>query len=540
MAILSNINGKFAVDSSGGIQFSGQTGTSGYVLKSNGNAAPTWVDGSTVIGGPYLPLSGGTLTGATATASGISFTVGGALTGTTAGFSGSISASGNSNSFGNTTIAALSASTGTFSASVTAAGNSNSFGTTTFAGNVTFNGPSTKFNTDGDSFFEILDAGTNACYLRAGASDEIYIGANNNYQLRLKTNKDVVMDNGGNLGIGTASPKTSLDVYKDADIWHLMVGGGTKKLLIGGQGANGITIQGGAASTPNNAAVTTPYNISLQRDGGNVGIGNTTPASKLHTGDIVAGSFLPYLNGTALSFATSTNIITVHDSSALGTNTAAGLMLVNNNNSNNAPSPLIAFSARSTSNTYNHTYAAIWGEKDSTGADANWNTGGLVFATSTSTGPYERMRISPLGAVSIGTTNNSAKLNVGGSILASDDNQSSGMYVRRTLNLVHPGSTGTFTRTFNPVTQFGISRLGGNVLLEVSGWSQRVNCGYIQWQNAGGSGNITTVNYVQTASLGSGGDISVSVNSANDNSIDINFSNWHTNSHAWLAKIVTQ
>jgi len=79
MAILSNINGKFAVDSSGGIQFSGQTGTSGYVLKSNGNAAPTWVDGSTVIGGPYLPLSGGTLTGATATASGISFTVGGAL-----------------------------------------------------------------------------------------------------------------------------------------------------------------------------------------------------------------------------------------------------------------------------------------------------------------------------------------------------------------------------------------------------------------------------------------------------------------------------
>mgnify|MGYP005666798449 CR=1 FL=1 len=79
MAILSNVNGKFAVDSTGAIQFSGQTGTSGYVLKSNGNAAPTWVDGSTVIGGPYLPLAGGTLTGATATASGISFTVGGTL-----------------------------------------------------------------------------------------------------------------------------------------------------------------------------------------------------------------------------------------------------------------------------------------------------------------------------------------------------------------------------------------------------------------------------------------------------------------------------
>jgi len=81
MAILSNVNGKFAVDSTGAVQFSGAAGASGYVLKSNGTgSAPTWVDGSTVIGGPYLPLSGGTLTGATATASGISFTVGGAIT----------------------------------------------------------------------------------------------------------------------------------------------------------------------------------------------------------------------------------------------------------------------------------------------------------------------------------------------------------------------------------------------------------------------------------------------------------------------------
>ena len=84
MAILSNINDKFAVDSTGAIQFNGQAGTSGYILKSNGNAAPTWVAASTVIGGPYLPLSGGTLTGATATASGISFTVGGVLTVNTA------------------------------------------------------------------------------------------------------------------------------------------------------------------------------------------------------------------------------------------------------------------------------------------------------------------------------------------------------------------------------------------------------------------------------------------------------------------------
>ena len=90
MALLSNINDKFAVDSTGAIQFNGQVGTSGYILKSNANAAPTWVDPSTVIGGPYLPLTGGTLTGATATATGISFTVGGTLTGTTATFTGNV------------------------------------------------------------------------------------------------------------------------------------------------------------------------------------------------------------------------------------------------------------------------------------------------------------------------------------------------------------------------------------------------------------------------------------------------------------------
>jgi hypothetical protein len=80
MASLSNINGIFDVHSTGAILFSNTHGTSGQILRSNGNAAPTWVAASTVIGGPYLPLTGGTLTGATATASGISFTVGGNLT----------------------------------------------------------------------------------------------------------------------------------------------------------------------------------------------------------------------------------------------------------------------------------------------------------------------------------------------------------------------------------------------------------------------------------------------------------------------------
>ena len=64
MAILSNINGKFAVDSTGAIKFNNLTGTNNQVLIANTGASPTWVDVSTIIGGPYLPLTGGTLAGA--------------------------------------------------------------------------------------------------------------------------------------------------------------------------------------------------------------------------------------------------------------------------------------------------------------------------------------------------------------------------------------------------------------------------------------------------------------------------------------------
>jgi hypothetical protein len=104
MASLSNINGLFDVHSTGAILFSTSHGTSGQILQSSGNAAPIWVNASTIIGGPYLPLSGGILTGATSTSTGISFTVGGNLIVNGA----------------SATVNALSATTGSFTGNVTA------------------------------------------------------------------------------------------------------------------------------------------------------------------------------------------------------------------------------------------------------------------------------------------------------------------------------------------------------------------------------------------------------------------------------------
>ena len=62
MASLSNINGIFDVHSTGAILFSNTHGANGQILKSNGNAAPTWVDPNTVGTGPWLPLAGGAIT----------------------------------------------------------------------------------------------------------------------------------------------------------------------------------------------------------------------------------------------------------------------------------------------------------------------------------------------------------------------------------------------------------------------------------------------------------------------------------------------
>ena len=87
MASLSNINGLFDVHSTGAILFSTSHGTSGQILRSNGNAAPTWINfNSTGFGGDYVPIAGNvTITGAIATAAGISLTVGGRINGVLGG-----------------------------------------------------------------------------------------------------------------------------------------------------------------------------------------------------------------------------------------------------------------------------------------------------------------------------------------------------------------------------------------------------------------------------------------------------------------------
>ena len=72
------------------------------------------------------------------------------------------------------------------------------------------------------------------------------------------------------VGIGTTAPTYTLDVYNNADVWHASFGSATGELRIGGQTSSGAVIQ---SYTP--AGVV--RDLYLQRDGGNVGIGTSSP-----------------------------------------------------------------------------------------------------------------------------------------------------------------------------------------------------------------------------------------------------------------------
>ena len=170
----------------------------------------------------------------------------------------------------------------------------------------------------------------------------------------------------------------------------------------------------GSATETGSGAHVALYTNSLERmridSSGLVGINVTSPQTRLQTNLGITGSYLGYLNGTASTFDMSANVAVVHNSPAIGNGTGAGLVLANNDKSNGAPSPIIAFSAKSASNSYNHTYAAIYGVRTATGADTNWTKGDIVLATGAGTGPNEIMRVTSAGNVGIGEVGPSSKL----------------------------------------------------------------------------------------------------------------------------------
>jgi hypothetical protein len=67
------------------------------------------------------------------------------------------------------------------------------------------------------STITLVSAGTDASMIKAGSGDELYIGGNNTWQMRY-SGGNILMDNGGSVGIGTSSPAKPLSVWSSGGI----------------------------------------------------------------------------------------------------------------------------------------------------------------------------------------------------------------------------------------------------------------------------------------------------------------------------------
>ncbi|GEM_PF-3934034 len=295
-------------------------------------------------------------------------------------------------------------------------------------------------------------------------------GAGADLRIRVADASDVLQDRftilaGGNVGIGTISPNFRLEINGTASTTNLFATNATTTNLfsttasstnlfstnsnlgvvtsglINGQtissNANftnslttvNLTVTGSTTiqnlnsvnSTTTNATSSTLYvsgQTILAATSGKVGIGTTNPIALLHTSYASSGlvprlysdNSWPQFPNTLQNVSAS---ITTNDTT-VATGPVIGLNLENSSQTNNTYSPLVTFSRKSASGSYNSTYASIGGVATGNGASTDWIAGDLVFGTANSLGPIERMRILGGGNVGIGTSAPNAKLDVYG------------------------------------------------------------------------------------------------------------------------------
>ena len=184
---------------------------------------------------------------------------------------------------------------------------------TIFNGNVGIGttDPTGKLDIRGTSYFR------NSSYLGVTISPDVtgadmYFYEGNSPVIYLQSSGDNIFNNGHNFGIGTTSPGFKLQAnhgstseyvssfQNTADNLQIKIGTTTGALL---------NIQGATIST------NTAYNIALQAEGGNVGIGTTSPTYKLH----VSGN--AYINETLFvnQLTTIEDSLIVYDNVGIGT-----------------------------------------------------------------------------------------------------------------------------------------------------------------------------------------------------------------------------
>ena len=243
-------------------------GTSGQILKSNADAPPSWVNASTVIGGPYLPLAGGTMSG------GLNIEV--STSNTQLKLKRTTSATGEFNIYTNTdSLFFHNVGQSTYPMMINSSGNVG-IGTTS---------PNRNLHVIGQIALDNAATSPSAGMLITadGTSNKIYSRtANNNstplaFEIISGSSSSLYITSGGNVGIGTTSPADKLHVAvssgnyqidgdSSGNIYHKSQSG-EHRFRAGGGTTNAFNIANSLIST-----LKTAYFSS------NVGIGTTGPA----------------------------------------------------------------------------------------------------------------------------------------------------------------------------------------------------------------------------------------------------------------------
>jgi hypothetical protein len=227
-------------------------------------------------------------------------------------------------------------------------------------------------------------------------------------------------DSGGNKlaisdGAGDTSSYGSVQVVRAASSgtsWHYAgiangadicgFGFNSSNTAIFGQGNNPNTpnayVAAGTIGGSNNLVFGTSGTERARiNSSGSLGINTSAPAGRLQVNEL-SGSPLLYVNGTTYSYDSSSSIILTESNTSAQTGINS-LMLANNTYSVGAFSPILSFTSRSSSGSYNNVYAGIYGVMTGQGVDTNWVTGDLVLATGTGAGITERARLTSGGAL---------------------------------------------------------------------------------------------------------------------------------------------